>query len=237
MLNDIQRDVIKSLVENRNEYSYFSGSTVFNLDDPRMSGDLDIFHPTSENCEKAFKLDVASLRDAGYTVTILREYTTPFFAKVTVSRKGESTEVDWAFDTGYRFFPAQAHPQFGFALHEYDLLVGKIFACASRMAVRDYYDLCHAWERGLPVVGCLIAAPACDPGYSPEALLVDAMGFHSKYRPKMFQELKFEQNMRDEDLSELCIRCKKLFVEMCVLGQMRAFFGHKKRRPKPPFRY
>ena len=213
MLSTIQRDVINSLVSNRNENSYFAGSSVFNEMRQRMSGDLDVFHPSSEECEKSFTHDVSTLKETGFAVEIVREGQNPFFAKAIIRRGEEQTEMDWAFDSGYRFFPAQKHPQFGYVLHEYDLLVGKIFACSSRMAVRDYYDICDAWRRGLPVVECLLAAPACDPGYSPEALL-DAMGFHSKYRPEMFKELDFGKTLDDKELLDLCRWCKTMFIAM-----------------------
>jgi len=55
--------------------------------------------------------------------------------------------------------------------------------------------------------------PACDPGYSSVALL-DAMGFHSKYRPEIFRALDFGKELSDAELSKMCVWCKTMFVEM-----------------------
>jgi hypothetical protein len=213
MLTKFQNDIIRALVCNRSENSYFAGSSVFNEARRRMSGDLDIFHPSSEECERAFRSDLVALEKAGFSVEVTKQCLAPFFAKGVIRAGDERTEVDWAFDSGYRFFPAQKHPKFGHVLHEYDLLVGKIFACASREAVRDYFDLCDAWERGLPVVECIFAAPACDPGYSPVDLL-DSMSFLSRYRPEHFEQLDFGVKLNKKELADLCVHCKKQFVKM-----------------------
>ncbi|MDR0490070.1 MAG: nucleotidyl transferase AbiEii/AbiGii toxin family protein [Oscillospiraceae bacterium] len=215
MLSNIQRDIIKILAQNRNENSYFAGGSVFNVDGPRTSHDLDIFHPDSDECEKAFNSDLVELQRAGLLVKVLKKHNEPFFAKASVCQDKEATEVDWAFDTGYRFFPAQKHHEFGYVLHEYsDVLVGKILACAGRMVVRDYYDLCHGWQRGLPVVECFLAAQACDPGYSP-TILLESISFRSKYRPEMFSDLILGgKELEGKALADMCVWCKTMLISM-----------------------
>ena len=213
MLTNFQKKIVQALVSNRNENSYFAGSSVFNEKRRRFSGDLDIFHPNSDECERYFNKDISILEEADFQVEIIRQHTNPFFAKGIIRRGTNHTEIDWAFDSGYRFFPAQKHPKFGYVLHEYDLLVGKIFACASRETVRDYFDLCDAWHRGMPVVEFIFAAPACDPGYSPTDLL-DSMSFISRYRPEHFDRLDLGKKMNAKELADLCIQCKKLFVNL-----------------------
>jgi hypothetical protein len=71
MLSNLQKDVIRNLVKNRDANSYHAGGSVFNVNGQRISGDLDIFHPSSETCEISFRRDMVTLKEAGFIVEVI----------------------------------------------------------------------------------------------------------------------------------------------------------------------
>lgn len=219
MLTPVQKIVIKTLCANRSENSFLGGGSMLNRNCRRMSEDIDVFHSDSVDARHAFDADCEALQSAGFDIQIQAVHENPFFAKVLAfDSSGERTQLDWTTDSGHRFFPAQKHPEYGYILHDVDILVGKIFACVGRNVVRDYYDVCSAWLRGEPVVECLFAAPACDPGYSPLELL-DAMSWSSQYRVEHLRELDFGKDMSEEDCKALLRSCKAAFLEMSSVAR------------------
>ena len=105
----------------------------------------------------AFERDTATLRAAGYDVIVKRERT--FFREATVSRDGRSTDVQWARDSAYRFFPLVEDPLLGLALHPFDLATNKLLALAGRTEPRDLIDIETCDDR-LQSFGLLVRA-AC----------------------------------------------------------------------------
>ena len=47
-LTQIQKDIMASIAANRSDSSYVAGGVVLNMDWPRVSDDIDIFHDTDE---------------------------------------------------------------------------------------------------------------------------------------------------------------------------------------------
>jgi hypothetical protein len=85
-LTAFQKDVLAVLAANRSEESHFAGGVLLHASDDssRFSRDFDIFHDVALEVVRASERDVASLRDAGFTVD-------------TISRHGE-----WERDTTFR---------------------------------------------------------------------------------------------------------------------------------------
>src|SRR3546814_17057829 len=79
-------------------------------------------------------------------------------------------KLEWAHDSGFRFFPAQEDEEFGFVLHPADLTTNKVLTIADRQEARDVYDLVSLSET-VPIAAAIIAEPAKDPGYTPESLI------------------------------------------------------------------
>lgn len=208
MLNNFQKEIVEILSENRREYSYFSGGSILNLDFPRKSADFDIFQDDIVECEKSFVTDIGILRSNGYSVEIEMEPSKNGIGKVSVCREGESTRIEWAVDSAFRFFPVEKDPALGFKLNYHDLAINKILAQAGRIEVRDYYDVCEMIRAGKPIVAYVWAACGKDPGYSP-ALLLDTMARNSKFQKEDFLFID-----ADDDKKMTITECKSLFVEM-----------------------
>ena len=69
-LTDLQKRIMRRLSQNRSESSYLAGGIILNLDWPRRSDDIDIFHDTDEEVSIAAKKDIADLETAGFRVTV-----------------------------------------------------------------------------------------------------------------------------------------------------------------------
>src|SRR3546814_17974189 len=79
-------------------------------------------------------------------------------------------KLEWAHDSGFRFFPAQEDEEFGFVLHPADLTTNKVLTIADRQDARDVYALVSLSET-VPIAAAIIAAPAKEHGYTPESLI------------------------------------------------------------------
>jgi hypothetical protein len=53
------------------------------------------------------------------------------FRRAVVSKAGQATKMEWAYDSAFRFFPVQADAELGFVLHPLD----------GRGELRDYLDV------------------------------------------------------------------------------------------------
>ena len=122
-LTSLQRDVCRALADRRRASgeSYIAGGAALQeaVAAARLSRDLDIFHDTDEALAAAWEADRRTLSDAGYDVVVLRER--PAYVEARVARGGDTVLVEWARDSAYRFFPLVEHPDFGLALHPFDL--------------------------------------------------------------------------------------------------------------------
>ena len=67
-LSKIQHDILTLLASHRDPESYVAGSTPLNVDAPRFSGDIDVFHDREERVLQAAEQDAAVLQEHGYTL-------------------------------------------------------------------------------------------------------------------------------------------------------------------------
>ena len=168
-----QAEVLKRIARSRIDggTTYIAGGLALNhvLNAPRLSHDIDIFNDTEQAVACAFTRDVATLRACGYDVITKRAES--YFREATVSCNGQSTDIQWAFDSAYRFFPLVEDPVFGLTLHPFDLATNKVMALAGRREPRDLIDTITCHERLQPF--SLLAWAACgkDPGFNPSFLL------------------------------------------------------------------
>jgi hypothetical protein len=174
-LTTFQIQVLSLLASNRSPNSVFAGGAVANRDGPRISQDLDIEHHSIEAVRQSFAQDEATLKAAGYTVTLSGgSQPTNGFIEAVVQKGDQSVLLDWTNDTAVRFFPAIEDPVFGWRLHDADIAVNKLLALAGRRAPRDYYDVVRLHERGFPLVALAWAVMGKDAGMSPELVLDEA---------------------------------------------------------------
>ena len=69
-LTDLQKRVMRRLSVNRSQSSYLAGGLILNLDWPRRSDDIDIFHDTDEEVSEVAERDIADLENEGFRVTV-----------------------------------------------------------------------------------------------------------------------------------------------------------------------
>lgn len=165
MLTDLQSDILKLLARNRSDTSYVAGGIALNVEWPRLSDDIDIFHDTDEEIVQSAERDIATLREAGMRVdTDIRIYG---LVEATVTRGRESTLIQWMSETRSRFFPLVRDELWGARLHRADLAVNKIIAASSRSKARDLVDLAMIAEHYCPLGPLLLAAAGKPPNFSP----------------------------------------------------------------------
>jgi len=171
-LTEFQRNILRLLAPSRLEHeSYVAGGAALNtqLFAPRRSRDIDLFHDTIEAVAKTVAADKTLMEDQGYTLRFVRE--APTFAEAVVERDGQSTLIQWIFDSAFRFFPLVTNDDLGLTLHPFDLATNKVLAMAGRLEVRDFIDLITCCEQIQPLGYLIWAACGKDPGFGPPALL------------------------------------------------------------------
>ncbi len=174
-LTSFQKEVLEVIVSNRHEASHFAGGIVLNFTEnsSRFSQDFDLFHDAVEDLTVASERDVSALRANGYEVVLIdsgASWSRPCtFRKARVHRGAESVELDWAYDSAFRFFPIVRDKQLGWRLHLFDMAVNKALALAGRSETRDYIDIIEL-TRSYPLEAILWAACGKDPGFSPLSL-------------------------------------------------------------------
>ncbi|MCC7139148.1 MAG: nucleotidyl transferase AbiEii/AbiGii toxin family protein [Planctomycetes bacterium] len=171
--------------------SYVAGGAALNAlaAAPRVSRDIDLFHDTADAVESSFEGDRALLIAAGYAVQTTRDRRT--FVEAVVARGAESVVLQWTSDSAYRFFPLIEHPDFGLALHPFDLATNKVLALVGRLEPRDWVDVITCHDRIQPLGYLAWAACGKDPGFSPSGILAHA-GRSSRYTDIELAPLEFE---------------------------------------------
>lgn len=168
-----QAEVLRRIARSRIDggETYVAGGLALNhvLGAPRLSHDIDVFNDSEEAVAAAFEKDVAALRAAGFDVATKRERT--FFREATVSRDGETTDIQWARDSAFRFFPLVEDSLLGLSLHPFDLATNKLMAIAGREEPRDLVDIETCHDRLQPLGLLVWAACGKDPGFNPSFLL------------------------------------------------------------------
>jgi hypothetical protein len=179
-ITSYQSGLLRLLAGHRREAgeSYVAGGVALNLllETPRRSRDIDLFHDTNEALAASWKADREILQSAGYDVTIRREAVS--FVEAMVSCGSESTSMQWARDSAYRFFPLAEDRLMGLTLHPFDLATNKVLALSGRIEVRDWIDVLNCDERLQPFGYLIWAACGKDPGYNPRSLLAAARRLH-----------------------------------------------------------
>jgi len=179
-VTSFQSGILRLLADRRRQAgeSYIAGGVALNLllNATRRSRDIDLFHDTNEALAASWAADREALHAAGYAVTLRREAVS--FVDATVSRRRESTSMQWARDSAYRFFPLAEDPLMGLTLHPFDLATNKVLAMTGRLEVRDWIDVLLCDERLQPFGYLAWAACGKDPGYNPRSLLAAARRLH-----------------------------------------------------------
>lgn len=165
----IQSDILRLLAAHRDPESYVAGSTPLNVDAPRYSEDIDVFHDREERVARAAQEDSAVLQANGYDLRWLRREPTMY--AVLVGKGGETTKLEWAVDADFRFFPTVSDETFGYVLHPVDLATNKVMAAAGRREPRDVVDLLMIHDRLLPLGAVVWAAVGKSLGFTPEGLI------------------------------------------------------------------
>ncbi len=138
--------------------------------------------------------DRKELEKAGHTVRPLREF--PSFVEAEVTQGDDGVILQWVQDSAYRFFPLVEHPDFGLALHPFDLATNKVLALVGRVEVRDWVDVIHCHSHLQPF-GCLVwATCGKDPGLSPLFILEQA-GRSTHYSREEYETLAFDGDAPD----------------------------------------
>jgi len=187
-LTDFQRTILALLAETRTPDSYLAGGAAlhFSHRSKRFSDDLNFFHDSAERVASAFEEDKNKLHESGFELQI--GLSQPGFIRAIVSRDDESTQIDWAHDSAWRFMPPVRDDLGGFILHEVDLAVNKTLALAGRNEPRDYVDILYVHEHVLPLGALCWAAVGKDPGFTPESLL-SLLRRRGRYQPKEISRL------------------------------------------------
>jgi len=192
-LTPFQREVCRLLAQNRIAIgeSYVAGGAALNaiLAQPRLSRDIDVFHDSREAVANAWNADRETLLSAGFRVQVLTER--PTYVEAVVEREGDRLLMQWVEDSAYRYFPLVEHPDFGLALHPFDLATNKVLALVGRLEVRDWVDVMGCSASLQPLGYLMWAASGKDPGLSPEHILSEAAR-SSRYTQEEVATLDFE---------------------------------------------
>ncbi|WP_246697314.1 nucleotidyl transferase AbiEii/AbiGii toxin family protein [Rhizobium sp. G21] len=133
------------------------------MDWPRLSDDIDIFHDADEEIDTAAQIDIATLRAAGFVVTIdVRVYGC---VEASVMRTPEATLIQWMSESRTRFFPLVRDDEWGARLHRADLAVNKVLAASTRTKARDYADLLTISREMCPLGPLMMAASGKPPHF------------------------------------------------------------------------
>ena len=182
-LTEFQRTILALLAQTRAPDSYLAGGAALHFapNSVRYSNDLDFFHDSPQRVASAFSEDAALLEGAGYGLDV--EISQPGFIRAVVRREAESTRIDWAHDSAWRFMPPIRDPLGGFVLHDVDLAINKALALAGRDEARDFVDILFVHERVLPLSALTWAAVGKDPGFTPLSL-VEFLRRRGRQRPE-----------------------------------------------------
>jgi hypothetical protein len=192
-LTAFQRDVIRTVAAERRRSGrgYIAGGAALNalIGAPRVSEDVDLFHDTADAVHTVFERDRSLLQTAGMLVDVRREW--PTFVEADVERRGQTTRLQWAQESAFRFFPLVEHDDLGLTLHPFDLATNKILALIGRAEPRDWVDVIECDARIQPLGYLVWAAAGKDPGLSPAFILNEAART-GRYTAEELAPLAFE---------------------------------------------
>jgi hypothetical protein len=156
-LSELQSAILRLLATHRNPESCVAGGAVLNREGPRFSSDIDIFHDREEAVAQAAEVDAAVLSANGFQVRWVRRE--PGIHVAIVERSGETTRLEWARDSDFRFFPVIADELFGYRLHVADIATNKALAAAVD-ANRAMYLICSISTNAICHLAQLFGPPS-----------------------------------------------------------------------------
>lgn len=168
-LTPLQYKIMRAISANRSPESYVAGGSALNSRGGRFSNDIDIFADDVEAVSASAQADEASLLEAKFSVDW--KVRQGGFMRALVSDRNNTTRLEWASDSAFRFFPTQKDDDFGYVLHPVDLATNKILAASDRREVRDAVDLQRVEDEILPLGPVAWAAAKKSPGRSPEMIV------------------------------------------------------------------
>ncbi|MEO0594419.1 MAG: hypothetical protein AAFZ38_12650 [Myxococcota bacterium] len=188
-LTQLQTDIATLLASGRSPDSYLAGGAALHFEPNtlRYSNDLDYFHDSVERVATAFAEDRKQLETAGYEVEI--DMNQPGYVRARIVRDTESTKVEWAHDSSWRFMPVERDPIVGYRLHPVDLAINKLLALVGRDEPRDLLDVLDVDERILPLGALCWAAAGKDPGFTPLSIL-DLLRRRGRFHAEDFARLR-----------------------------------------------
>lgn len=183
-----QKDIVKLLSANRSIDSYLAGAAALHIEPNsiRFSNDLDYFHDSEIRVAEAFEADKNLLKNHKYSV--ITEMHQPGYIRSIIQKSNQSTKIEWAHDSMWRFFPIQFSEELGYILSPIDLACNKVLALAGRDEARDYLDVIDIHHRILPLGALCWAACGKDPGFTPYSLL-ELLQRRGKYQIEDFKRL------------------------------------------------
>lgn len=204
-LTDFQATLAKLLSKNRTPDSYLAGGAALHIEpnSKRYSNDLDYFHDSEERVASAFEEDKHLLDNYKYNTEVILQY--PGFVRALVSLEKDSSKVEWAHDSSWRFLPTILSEGAGYTLNPIDLGINKLLALVGRDEPRDYIDIHEVMDKVLPLGALCWAAAGKDPGLTP-MMLIEMLRRRSKYRPEDMNRLNL---IKPVDLVEL----KKIWLK------------------------
>ncbi len=213
-LGDFEKAILRLLAVNRNPESYIAGATVFlrREDSLRQSQDIDVFHDTVQSLQRAALQDAAVLAQHGYVLEWADRQET--FRRAVVSRAGQSTKMEWAYDSAFRFFPVQPDAELGYVLHPLDGATNKVLALAGRGELRDYLDVLFLHRNVLSLGALAWAACGKDAGFTPQFLIEEAQ------RLAHYPAIRLNSLLLREPVDP--VECKRQWVQ--ALAEAKAWF-------------
>ncbi len=188
-LTAFQQDIAQRLAMNRTPASHLAGGAALHFlpNSKRYSNDLDYFHDSIERVAQAYAADQAQLAKDGYDVSI--EMRQPGFVRAVISKANQSTKIEWAYDSAFRFMPPIHNATTGFQLHPIDVATNKVLALAGRNEARDLLDVLEIHSEILELGALCWAAVGKDPGFTPLSLL-ELLKRRGKFQSRDFARLK-----------------------------------------------
>jgi hypothetical protein len=198
-LTKFQEAVARLLSGNRSEDSHLAGGAALHLqpNSKRYSNDLDYFQDSVERVATAFADDRSLLEEHGYSVEV--ELNQQGHIRASVKQDSETTSIEWAHDSAWRFLPPIKNDIVGYQLHPIDLAINKLLALAGRDEARDFLDILMIDSEVLPLGALCWAAVGKDPGFSPRSLL-ELLKRRGKYQPEDFKRLRLSEEVDLQDL-------------------------------------
>lgn len=192
-LTAYQREVCQTLAADRQKHGeqYIGGGAALNewLKSARVSHDVDLFHDAQAAVMESWFSDRKALKRAGHGVHVIREF--PSFVEAEIARDDDGVILQWIQDSAFRFFPLVEHPDFGLALHPFDLATNKTLALIGRTEIRDWFDIIHCHAHLQPFGYLVWAASGKDPGLTPPFIL-DQANRSTHYSKAEYEQLVFD---------------------------------------------